>query len=394
MRIVQINTVVNSGSTGRIAEDIGKVAIAMGHKSYVAYGSRDRPSESVKIKIGSKADKYMHGLETLLFDRHGLGSKKATENLIHTLQQIKPDIIGLHNLHGYYINYDILFEYIKKEQIPVIWTFHDCWPFTGHCTHFERINCEKWKTHCEKCPLYDCYPKSFSDRSFENFEDKKKYFNGVDNLTIVTPSFWLKNLVKQSFLKDYPVKVIHNGIDLKVFRPIVNCIESEKIILGVASRWTAHKGLNDFYKLRKILPEYYQIVLIGLSKNQISKLPNGIKGIERTENLEELVMWYNKALVFVNPTYTDNFPTTNIEALGCGTPVVTYNTGGSPEAIDEETGAVVGKGDIKALSKAIVSIKKNVDMIKACRQRAVEKFNSEDRYTDYLSLYEQTLNNE
>lgn len=388
MRTLQINTSVNSGSTGRIAEDIGRVLLENGHESYIAYGRGDRPSQSHKIKIGNKRDLYTHGLKTLFFDKHGLGSIRATKSFVQKIDDIKPDAIGLHNIHGYYINYKILFDYIKQKKIPTVWTFHDCWPFTGHCTYFDGVDCFKWETHCNKCPKTKYYPKALTDRSYQNFEDKKEAFRDVKKLKIITPSHWLSNHVKNSFLKDYPVEVIHNGIDLKVFKPDQESYSAdEKIILGVASTWDARKGLEDFKTLRKNLPLSLKIVLIGLNNKQIESLPAGIQGISRTENIEELVKWYNKATVFVNPTYVDNFPTTNIEALACGTPVITYNTGGSPEAIDSETGVAVGKGDMKGLKTAIIEIDKSKNMIDLCRQRAEKHFNSKHRYLDYLNLY-------
>lgn len=389
MRILQINTIANSGSTGRIAEEIGNVLMKHGHESYMAYGRGNRPSKSKRIKIGTPKDIYQHGVQSLLFDKHGLGSKKATKTFIKTVDEIQPDAIGLHNIHGYYINYPVLFKYIKDKQIPVVWTFHDCWPFTGHCSYFDTVNCEKWKTHCQKCPLTGNYPKALKDRSFQNFEDKQEAFLGVEKLKIVTPSHWLGRLVKLSFLKDYPVEVIHNGIDLDVFRPLNKTYKpQEKIVLGVASTWDARKGLKDFIALRSHLPADYKIVLIGLSSKQIETLPEGIIGIERTENVEELVEWYNKAGVFVNPTYVDNFPTTNIEALACGTPLITYQTGGSPEAISETTGVVVPQGSISGLAQAVLSVEKDQDRITACRKSAINLFNAQDRYQDYLNLYQ------
>jgi glycosyltransferase involved in cell wall biosynthesis len=395
MKILQINTVVNSGSTGRIAEDIGHVLLQNGHESYIAYGRGDRPSQSQKIKIGYTKDIYKHGLKTLLFDQHGLGSKKATKDLVKKIDNIQPDVIGLHNIHGYYLNYQILFQYIKSKQIPVLWTFHDCWPFTGHCSYFDSVDCQKWQTHCNKCPLTSNYPKAITDRSFQNFEDKKESFQGVEKLKIVTPSHWLAAQVNKSFLKDYPVEVIHNGIDLSVFKPNEeDFYENENIILGVASTWDERKGLNDFIQLSKTLPPSHQIVLIGLSKKQIENLPGNVMGIERTENIEALVKWYQKAKVFVNPTYVDNFPTTNIEALACGTPVISYNTGGSPEAFDTQTGHTIKKGDMLILAKSIVDIQKDNKTIELCRNRALNCFDAKARYLDYLTLYSNFIKNE
>ena len=394
MRILQINNVVNSGSTGRIAEQIGRKFTENDNESYIAHGSyaahndKKPVSESKLIKVGKEIDTYHHGIYTLLTDKHGLGSANATNKLLKKIDAINPDVLGLHNIHGYYLNFKILFEFIKLKRLPVIWTFHDCWPFTGHCAYFSGVGCEKWKNHCDKCPLTKIYPKALIDRSYKNFEDKQEAFTGVKNLKIITPSHWLRDLVKQSFLKEYPVEVIHNGIDLEMFKPMENIFDpKEKIVLGVASTWDKRKGLNDFIQLRNKIDSNIKIILIGLSSKHIKNLPEGIKGIERTENVEALVEWYNKASVFVNPTYVDNFPTTNIEALASGTPVITYKTGGSPEAVNSQTGQVVPKGDINALAKAITDISKDETLINLCRERAINAFNAKDRYEDYMKLY-------
>lgn len=393
MKVVQINTTVNSGSTGRIAEDIGRILLANGNESYIAFGRGLQGSQSNLIRVGSNTGVYLHGLKSLLLDRHGFGSRRATQELIKRINMLKPDVFGLHNIHGYFINIELLFNYIAQTRTPVVWTLHDCWPFTGHCSYFERTQCEKWKTECHKCPQIKHYPKSLIDRSNSNFKLKRDSFTGLSNLTIVTPSHWLKGLVGQSFLSEYPIEVIHNGVDINCFKPVTS--EKRKwIILGVASTWDSRKGLADFIALRSVLPEEYQIVLIGLTKKQINSLPNGISGIARTESIEELVQWYSKALVFVNPTYVDNFPTTNIEALACGTPVITYDTGGSPEAIDEFTGIVVKKGDILGVYEAIKEIE-DIDLTtltNCCRSRAVTFFNKDIQYTKYLSLYDSKFN--
>ena len=400
MRILQINTTVNFGSTGRIAEDIGKVLIANGHESYIAYGRGNQTSESKLIKIGTQKDIILHGLKTALVDRHGFGSKEATQKLIAQIEKIKPDAVGLHNIHGYYLNIEVLFNYLGTKNIPIVWTLHDCWAFTGHCTYFDSVGCEKWKIQCEKCPKKSYYPTSYLlDNSKKNYLEKKELFNKVANGMVITPSKWLKNLAEESFLK-YSVTNIYNGIDLQVFKPQLDLklikekyqISIDKIILGVASIWDERKGLNDFIALQKIVSNS-QILLVGLSEKQIKQLPTGIIGIKRTDNIEELAALYALAEVFVNPTYQDNFPTTNLEALACGTPVITYNTGGSPEAIDELTGKIVPKGNIHALAEAIEEVLNNGKSFytKACRLRAENRFNKEDRYMDYLVIFEKIV---
>jgi putative colanic acid biosynthesis glycosyltransferase len=392
MKLLQINVTANSGSTGRIAENIGGLFIDRGNNSFIAYGRNANQSSSKLINIGSEFEIYYHVLKTRVFDRHGFSSKRATEDLIRKIEIIKPDIIGLHNLHGYYLHIGILFDYLKSLTTPVIWTLHDCWPFTGHCIYFDYVGCDKWKTQCNNCPQIHSYPKSvLIDNSYKNFNKKKEIFNGHNNLTIVTPSQWLKDLVEQSFLK-YSISVINNGIDIEQFKILPERSDKfggKKILLGVASVWEERKGLEDFIELSKLMDQSYQVVLIGLTDKQKKTIPDNIIGISRTESISELVEWYNKADVFLNPTYEDNFPTTNLESLACGTPVVTYNTGGSVESINEETGVIVSKGDIVGLKEAINSIvnTKNKFTYKKCRKRAVENFNKDDRFMDYYDLY-------
>lgn len=393
MKVLQINATLNTGSTGRIAEGIGRELISLGHESHIAYGRYRNSSKSIKFRIGSRLEVYTHKLKTLLTDRHGFGSEVGTEKLLQYIKELHPDAIGLHNLHGYYIHIGVLFKYLGAINVPIVWTLFDCWAFTGHCTYYDSVNCEKWKTMCHHCPKTHKYPASFGlDQSTKNYRDKKRLFHLPENLHLVVHSKWLESQVKQSFLQDLPIHHIYNGTDLTIFKPKTTA--KEKIVLGVANIWDERKGLKDIITLRKILPNDYKIIIIGLKKRQIKELPLGFEGIERTENREELAGWYSRASVFINPTYQDNFPTTNIEALACGTPVITYNTGGSPEAIDAATGIVVEQGDIQGLFKAI----KDLDSLDqqtlslACRERAERMFNQEERYCEYVELYKSLVN--
>ena len=402
LKILQICTSVNIGNTGCIAEDVGKVMMENGHESFIAYGRGNRRSKSQTIKIGNKIGIYLHVLFTLLFDRHGFASINATRNLVKKLKNLKPDVILLHNIHGYYLNIRILFNYLEKAGIPVVWTLHDCWSFTGHCTYFDSIGSEKWQIICKNCPKSRYYPASCGiDNSKMNFIDKQSLFNAVPDLTLIVPTGWLGKQVSQSFLKNKRLEIIHNGVDGDVFTAM-NQLESfknkhgilqKRILLGVASIWVKRKGLADFILLEKIIPKEYRIVLIGLSKNQIRDLPEGMIGIERTEDILDLARWYNTADYFINPTWQDNFPTTNLEALACGTPVITYATGGSPEAVDTATGIVVEKGNVAGIWEAILLLEKyNPETLKLhCRQRALKLFNKEDRYHDYLNFFEGML---
>ena len=388
--VLQIN-IGTRKSTGTIAESINRIAAKNGWEIYFAYGRSVGPCESKLIHIGNKLTQAIALMESRLFDRDGLSSRLATRLLVKEIKKIKPDIIHLHNLHGYYINYKILFQYLNYTEIPVVWTLHDCWAFTGHCSHFAFAQCERWKTGCYQCPQKKVYPKSlWIDRSKQNYELKKKLFTAKSRMHIVVVSQWLANLAKQSFLKDQSIHIINNGIDLNVFKPIPHEEHSKYNVLGVASVWGKGKGLFDFYKLYEMLdPEQYTITLIGLSEAQIRELPSGINGLQRTNSVQELALQYSNANVFVNPTYADSFPTTNLEALACGTPVVMYRTDGSPEAIDERTGVVVDQGDIDGLASAVVEICKQgkSQFEDACRNRAKSFFNREERFMDYLKLY-------
>lgn len=405
-KLLLINVSANSGSTGRIAEEIGQTAISRGYDSYFAFGRIGRESKSSLIRIGNDWDIRWHGLESLLFDNHGFGSRKATKQFIKEIERIQPDVINLHNIHGYYLNEEILFEYLAKMDIPMVWTLHDCWPFTGHCSYFDRYHCEKWKSGCHHCPNSKGYPKSlFWDRSKTNYERKKELFNKPKRITFVAVCNWMANNVKDSFLGGYPVETIYNGVDIETFRPRFKGLngsnsmkaklgihENVKVVLGVASTWDRRKGLDDFVKLRTMMNDEYAIVLVGLNDKQIAALPGGVIGIKRTESVDQLAELYSLADVFVNPTYVDNFPTTNIEALACGTPVVTYRIGGSPEAIDEKTGMVIAQGDVEQLRAEVEHFAINKTCYSmACRKRAVECFNKQDRFNDYVDLFDNLI---
>lgn len=399
MKVLQINSVCGIGSTGRIATDIHNILIEQGDESYIAYG-RDLPKNCDNaIKIGTKIDNYTHVTKTRLLDKHGFGSKQATIKFIDKVKELDPDIIHLHNIHGYYINFEILFHYLKEANKPVLWTLHDCWSFTGHCAYFDYVSCDKWKTGCYSCPEKQAYPSSIVlDNSKYNYESKKEIFNDVKYLTIVTPSKWLANLVKESFLKKYSVKVINNGIDLNTFKPVKGDfrknydLDDKFIILGVANVWDRRKGLKYFIELSDKLSEDEVIVLVGLSETQIQEIPKNIIGITRTTNVEELVNVYSSADIFVNPTLEDNFPTTNIESLACGTPTITYNTGGSPEIIDRDTGSIVYEKDSNHLYEAIKKYRiLGNSVYRECVDRANTFYDKNDRYKDYLKIYDEMV---
>lgn len=390
MKLLQLNVTANWGSTGKIAEGIGKAAIARGWDSTIAYGRYMNPSQSNLIKVGNQLDVYAHYAKSRLFDGEGLGSKSATRKLISHIKELNPDIIHLHNIHDHWLNYPILFEYLASITTPIVWTFHDCWPFTGGCTHFENVGCLKWKDKtCNACPLGH-------RAANKNIVNRFEYFSKVGKrIQIITVSEWLYRYVRESPFSDVgaSIRTINNGIEINnVFQP---GNEKVKMVLGVSNVWSELKGLNDFYKLRTNLPSDINITLVGLTKKQIATLPKGISGIRRTSNGEQLAELYRKSSVFLNPTYNDSFPTVNLEALACGTPVVTYRTGGSPEAVDDKTGIVVEKGDVKGMTEAVMHILKYPELYTSenCRKRAEENFNQDIQFNKYIDLYENLLNN-
>ena len=406
MRVLQINVSVNVGSTGKIAHEIGMQIQENGGTSMIAYGRGYKASSSQTIQIGSRLDQGLHLLGTRIFDAHGLYSTGATRAFIGKIKQYNVQLIHLHNIHGYYLNYIALFDFLKELSTPVVWTLHDCWAFTGHCAYFSHVACEKWKTSCFKCPLKKTYPASmFVDGSKRNFRIKKSSFKGVGNLTIVTVSQWLQKLVTQSFLGDYPVQTIYNGINTDVFRPLEKRVceatltkyqIKQKFVLGVSNIWTERKRLKDFIELRRILDPRITIVLVGLNQSQIKKLPDNIIGIMRTDDQEELAQLYSSAELFVNCSVLETFGLVTAEALSCGTPVVVYNTTASPELVKEGNGHIVEPGDIQHLEGVIskVLMMKEADRVQLsikCRESAVSMFDMRKQNQKYISLYKKLI---
>lgn len=394
MKVLQVNTVCGTGSVGRIALDLYHLIEKKGDECMIAYGRGNAKDDIKSIKVNSKLDFYGHVMYNFVTGANGFASTQCTKELIKQIDSYNPDIIHLHNIHGFYLNIEVFFKYLKKIDKPVVWTLHDCWSFTGHCAYFDYVGCDKWKTECNHCEQYQsAYPYGLlHDNSVNNYRKKKELFNGLNHLTIVTPSKWLKNYVKESFLKDYPVEVIYNGIDLNQFKPVKGNLtvqyanEHKKIVLGVANMWEPRKGLKYFEQLSEMLADEYKIILVGLSEKQISKVNSKITGITRTNNVKELAELYSMAAVYVNATLEDNFPTTNIEALACGTPVITFATGGSIESVDEECGMIVPKGNIHKLKDAIEQVCNHPNDYIKCLEKS-KKYNKDDRFEEYINLY-------
>lgn len=415
-RVFHVSGAINYGAPGRIVEQIGLLAEKNGYECFVAHSTRnENPSRLRHYAMTTRWQEVVHALGAKFLDLHGLLSTAQTRELVERIKDYQPDIIHLHNIHGYFCNFKVLFEYLDSVDTPVVWTMHDCWPFTGRCFHFVGVDCYKWKTRCYDCKAEPGYTVSkYYDRSKELYALKKRLFSSVKNLTLVPVSDWQAAFLKDSFLKDCNVHTIHNGVDIEKFRPMngnrlrdKHKLDGKFVILGVASPWNTRKGLDDFYLLRTMLSDEFSIVMVGLTSKQIEKLPNGIIGIARTESQQELAEYYSMADVFVNLTYLDTFPTTNLEALACGTPVITYRTGGSPEAICDTacekvekagaeyypTGMVVEQGDVEGIIRCIRELKSRPINAAVCRQRAEVLFDKEKCFEKYIELYENLLKN-
>jgi putative colanic acid biosynthesis glycosyltransferase len=400
-KVLQINTEATGLSTGRITEGIGNAVLSHGWESFITYGRLTGESNSHMFAIGNKKDFYIHALDSRLLGRTGYSSKNATLQLLEYIKHVQPDIIQLHNLHGYYLNLELLFNYLNNINTPLVWAFHDLWPVTGHCTQFENVGCDKWKTTCHQCPQLNEYPKSILfDRSQKSHQLKKKLFTNRTQLQIITSSKWSKNHIEESYFSKYPIEVIPNGVNTTVFTPkdTINKrkalnLDGKQILLGVAGVWNNKKGLHDFIKLNELISDDQVIILIGLSSKQISQLPKKIIGVERTTNIEELAIFYSMADIFLNLTYADTFPTTNLEALACGTPIITYDTGGSVESVFNDAGKIVAKGNIPELVKAIeeLSSKSAKFYQLKCSQLAKEYYDMTKQFNKYHTLYEKLL---
>ncbi len=396
MKIVQINATCGSGSTGKICVDISRLLTDKNIENYIIYSGK-KNEYPLGIHCGGVKEIKIQALRSHLFGLYGFNSKQITKRMLKKLDEIEPDVVHLHNLHGHNCNLKMLLDYLRAHHIKIFWTFHDCWAFTAYCPYFSMDKCDKWKDGCHDCHRYREY-SFFFDRSRELYNKKKKASEGLD-LTIVTPSQWLADLVKQSFFKHYPVKVINNGIDLEIFKPTPSDFRAKHgipndkyIVLGVAFGWGVRKGLDVFIELSKRLDkEKYQIVLVGTDGEIDNKLPSNIISIHRTQNQKELAEIYTAADVFANPTREDNYPTVNMESIACGTPVVTFKTGGSPEILDETCGSVVPCDDIDAMEKEIIRIcTERPYSTEACREGAM-RFDQKNCFSKYVELYKQIL---
>ena len=395
--LLQINVTANWGSTGKIAEQIGLCAQKHAWESYIAYSRYSNPSKNQLIKVGNQLDIYLHYAYSRFMDGEGLGSICSTKKLLKDIDRIQPDVIHLHNIHDHYLNYPVLFRYLVQKNIPVVWTQHDLWATTGHCA-FSTGGCERWKSGC-----YDCRDISryCLDNSKRNFDLKKNLFTSVKNMTIVPVSEWLGTQVQQSYLGKYPIKVIKNGVDINVFKPIKGNIvekyslEGKHVILAVSSVWPKFKGLDDFISLSGLLSDDYRIVVVGVTKDQISQLTSNMIGIERTDSQMELAQLYSAANIVMSLSSFETFGLTIAEGMACGTPAIVYGNAALPELITSETGRVVESGNLQELHDTILYMIDNEFKFRHstdCRKRAEEVFNKNKAWESCISLYDSILN--
>lgn len=401
LTVFEINS-VPYGSTGRIMFQIAEKVKEQGGKVYTATSftrNRNLVLPTNHYQISGAVEKMIHLQLARMTGKHGCYSRHATQKLISRIKKVNPDLIHLHNLHEGVVNIPVFFDFLKSYGKPIVWTLHDCWAFTGHCPHFTFEKCQKWKTGCYDCPKYNQYPSCRIDDSAFQYQLKKASFQGIPNMTLVTPSQWLADLVKQSFLKEYPVKVINNGINLEFFKPMQSNFRiryrlTEKIIvLGVAFDWGPKKGLQVFKKLSEDLDDRFAIVMVGVRPEIKADLPERILAIECTQNQKELAEIYSAADLFVNPTLEENFPTVNLEALACGTPVLTYDTGGSSETIDGTCGWVVPYANYTELIKKINVMQIERPNMKAECLIKAQSYDLDAACTSYVNLYQHKIGN-
>lgn len=395
--ILQINVTANWGSTGKIAEQIGLNAQSHGWKSYIAYGRMMNPSKNKLVRIGSNLDVYEHYFENILFDNEGLASRQSTKNFLRKVDDIKPDIIHLHNIHDHYINYKLLFSYLSEKKIPIIWTQHDCWAFTGGCAYYTMVGCDKWQTECKECPI----PRGIlKNKTNEQYNLRKNIILPLDNITLVPVSKWLEKELRKSFLKSKNIYTILNGIDVNTFKPSFSLdirkkygIGDSPFLMAVATVWSERKGLEDYKKLATILNRGLKLVLVGLSDNQSKNLPKNIIAVPRTQNINELVQLYTEASIVLNLSYEETFGLTTVEGFACGTPGIVYGCTASPELITADTGMIVDAGNIQKVNETIQLIltKDKKEYSEKCRKYAVLKYDKDKCFEKYVELYEKLI---
>ena len=399
MKIIIINTFSN-GSTGNISKKIKKALEQNGDECWFFYGIGNSGERRIE-RIGSNISIHLHSLLSRLTGLQCCFSYFSTLCLIRKIKKIKPDIVHFHNIHGSYLNMATIFNFLAREKIPVVETLHDCWAFTGKCPHFSAVKCMKWKDKCGNCPQLSRYPaSSFFDVTAHNIKKKDKLYKKINNFTVTAVSDWLANCARESILRDYNIKTIHNGIDLELFYPDFDVsifehynIPRKKIVLGVASVWSERKGLVKFKEISSLLSDEFAVVIVGLNEDQIASLPKNMIGIKRTENIDDLRKIYSCASVFINTSLEETFGLVTAEALACGTPAIVFNSTACPEVLDSNSGIVLDNSSSESLLRAIYKIVENKTTYSKenCVNRIKNNFSSKKMLQGYLNLYSEIL---
>lgn len=410
MVILQINSHYNQGGAARIAACIHGQLLKEGQKSYVAYGRGKKIQEAEAAAqnlycFDRPWEVYFSALVSRVIGINGWSNRAATRRLIAYMEKIRPDIVHLHALHGYYLNFPMLFGYLNEKQIPCVWTFHDCHAFTGNCGYY--FDCEKWKTGCGSCPHIHNYPAShFFDFTHYMWKRKQKMFTEGDRKVIVTPSRWLTKEAEKSFFGRYPCVTISNGIDVKntffprdkaACRKKYGYEEKERLVLGIAVGYgDPRKGAKYIIQLARDLEGEAKVILIGWEKKNDTLL-EGTKNIiplPATDDLEMLAEYYSMADVFVLPSLAENYATVTLESMACGTPVVGFAVGGIPEQLAEGRGIAVRAGDQRAFTRAVKRALSPESRLLCGKALAavMEKENSTEKMTEaYIELYKGLL---
>ena len=396
MKVLLINSVCGFGSTGGTCVDIANFLESQGHECFIAYG-QGTTTYKKSFKIGGKLENHWHNIYySRLLGKQGYGSHNGTKALISFIEKYNPHIIELHNLHGNYLNLNLLFEFLRNFKGKIQWTLHDCWAFTGKCAYFSDANCFKWQTSCHTCPQLKTYPPSlFLDQTEVLFRDKKEWIHNLPNLKVVTVSNWLNEQVQKSYLNKFPIHTIHNWINHEVFKP--SEIQKNEfgldtykfIVLGVSAGFNSAKSkLQDFIALSKMFQEDMQLVLVG-SLDRGTVIPSNIIHIKYVQGKENLAALFSLAQVYVHLSTEDTFGKVTAEAMCCGTPVVVYDATAMPEIVGEGCGYVVPPRDIKAVYESILEIKKlgKQSFSSRCREYAMAHYDLKTNIGKLIDLY-------
>lgn len=388
MRVLFVNGVVDYGSTGKIVRDLADGLKDQGHDVSMVFGRHQAHELQNTVDVSSKLGFYHHYFGSRILGKHGQYSKRATKQTIQEIERFKPDVIHLHNLHGYYLHVPNLLKYLAKAGIPVIWTLHDCWMISGSAAYFDYYGCDVWDQGCQKCHNTKEYPiNQFGLHQIQNLKWKQELVSQLSQLEVITVSNWLNELISSTFFQKHQIHTIYNGINENVFTPSPKSQSTQIKLLGVANEWEKRKGLDDFIALNEKLDDRYEITLIGLSEAQVAALPSDMVGITRTKDQKELAQYYSDADIYLNLSVEETMGLTTIESLACGTPVITYNKTAVPELVDESVGLVVEAHDLNALQEAITKVYESDTYKTETLVDYAHRFTNDIMISNYLKIY-------